>query len=84
MKTFKSFRGANFTGRYGQTLKFQTMDADRKVIGPVLTGQVKRIFRQGKNTAVELYIPAKYCTHIYEAGDLYYLCGIDAQGDDGK
>ena len=40
--------------------------------GPILTGEVKRVFRQGRQISVELYIPDKHCTHIYEAKRIYY------------
>ena len=67
MKTAASFTGANFTGFQGQTFRFQTLDDTGEAKGPTLTGEVKRIFRQGRKTAVEIYIPNKRCTHIYEA-----------------
>ena len=51
-----SFQAANFTG----------------YIGPVLAGEVKRVFRQGRQISVELYIPDKHCAHIYEAKRIYY------------
>ena len=41
-------------------------------MGPILTGEVKRVFRQGRQISVELYIPDKHCTHIYEAKRIYY------------
>lgn len=41
-------------------------------MGPVLAGEVKRVFRQGRQISVELYIPDKHCAHIYEAKRIYY------------
>lgn len=69
---FSSFTGANFTGFTGQSFRFQTLGADDKTTGKVLSGQVQRIFRQGRQTSVEMYIPALKCTHIYEAKRIYY------------
>ena len=67
-----SFTGANFTGFQGQSLRFQMLDDDGDATGSVLSGQVKRIFRQGRQTCVEFYIPAKKYTHIYEAKRIYF------------
>lgn len=67
-----SFTGANFTGYIGQSFRFQTLNDDGEATGSVLTGQVKRIFRQGRYTCVELYIPAKKCTHTHEAKRIYF------------
>lgn len=69
---FTSFTGANFTGFLGQSFRFQTLNDDGEAAGNVLSGQVKRIFRQGWQTCVELYIPAKKCTHTHEAKRIYY------------
>lgn len=67
-----SFTGANFIGHLGQSFRFQTLNGDGEAAGSVLTGQVKRIFRQGRQISVELYIPDKHCAHIYEAKRIYY------------
>ncbi len=67
-----SFTGANFTGYLGQSFRFQTLNSDGEATGSVLTGQVKRIFRQGRQTCVDLYIPAKKCTHTHEAKRIYF------------
>lgn len=67
-----SFTGANFTGYIGQSFRFQTLNDDGEATGGVLSGQVKRIFRQGRQTCVELYIPAKKCTHTHEAKRIYF------------
>lgn len=67
-----SFTGANFTGFLGQSFRFQTLNDKGEALGPVLKGEVKRIFRQGRQTCVELYIPAKKCTHTHEAKRIYY------------
>lgn len=68
-----SFTGANFTGFAGESFRFQTLGDDGKPLGrAVLSGQVKRIFRQGRQTCVEIYLPDKKCTHIYEAKRIYY------------
>ena len=72
MRTATSFTGANFTGFLGQSFRFQTLNDDGEATGSVLSGQAKRIFRQGRQTCVELYIPAKKCTHIYEAKRIYF------------
>lgn len=66
-----SFTGANFTGFDGQTFRFQTLGADGRPAGRVLTGQVKRIFRGGRQVCVEMYIPALKCTHTLEAKRIY-------------
>ncbi len=67
-----SFTGANFTGFDGQSFRFQTLAEDNSVSGKQLYGQVKKIFRQGRQICVEMYIPALKCTHIYEAKRIYY------------
>lgn len=67
-----SFTGANFTGVMGQNFRFQILNDDGDAVGSVLSGQVKRIFRQGRKTCVELYIPAKKCTHTHEAKQIYF------------
>lgn len=67
-----SFTGANFTGFDGQSFRFQTLAEDNSVSGKQLYGQVKRIFRQGRQVCVEMYIPALKCTHTYEAKRIYY------------
>ena len=69
---FMSFTGANFTVFLGQSFRFQTLNDDGEIAGSVLSGQVKRIFRQGRQTCVELYIPAKKCTHTHEAKRIYF------------
>lgn len=66
------FTGANFTGRLGERFSFQTLDGSGCPIGSVLEGQVKRIFRQGGQISVELYIPDKRCTHIHEGRRIYF------------
>lgn len=72
MRTATSFTGANFTGFLGQSFRFQTLNDKGETLGPVLVGEVKRIFRKGRQTLVEFYIPAKKCTHIYEAKRIYF------------
>lgn len=72
MRTATSFTGANFTGFLGQRFKLQTLNDNGEALGPVLEGEVKRIFRQGRQTCVELYIPAKKCTHTHEAKRIYF------------
>ena len=67
-----SFTGANFTGFRGQSFRFQILGDDGQAIGSVLSGQVNRIFRQGRQVSVEFYIPRKKCTHIYEAKRIYF------------
>ena len=67
-----SFTGANFIGHLGQSFRFQTLNGDGEAAGSVLTGQVKRIFRQRRQTSVDLYIPAKKCTHTHEAKRIYF------------
>ena len=54
------------------SFRFQTLDDNGEAMGPILTGEVKRVFRQGRQISVELYIPDKHCTHIYEAKRIYY------------
>ena len=68
----RSFQGANFTGFLGQAFRFQTLDADGHAHGPVLSGRVSGIRRKGRAVTVDLYIPAKKCTHTYYARDLYF------------
>ena len=68
----ESFQAANFTGHIGERFRFQTLNDNREALGPILTGEVKRIFRQGRQISVELYIPDKHCTHIHEARRVYY------------
>ena len=68
----KSFQAANFTGYVGESFRFQTMNDNGEALGPILTGEVKRVFRQGRQISVGLYIPDKYCTHIHEAKRIYY------------
>lgn len=70
--TMRSFQGSNFTGFLGQAFRFQTLDADGIARGPVLSGQVSKIYRRGRGVTVDLYIPAKKCTHTYYAKDLYF------------
>ena len=67
-----SFTGANFTGYLNQSFPYQTLNDDGEAVGPVLEGEVKRIFRQGRQTCVDLYIPAKKCTHTHEAKRIYF------------
>lgn len=72
MRTATSFTGANFTGFLGERFRFQTLDNNGEPMGPLLAGEVKRVFRQGQQTSVELLIPDKHCTHIYEAKRIYF------------
>lgn len=72
MRAATSFTGANFNGRLGESFRFQTLNDDGEVLGPVLEGEVKRVFRQGRQTCVDLYIPAKKCTHTHEAKRIYF------------
>ena len=72
MRTATSFTGANFTGFLGERFRFQTLDNNGEPMGPLLAGEVKRVFRQGQQTSVELLIPDKHCTHIHEAKRIYY------------
>ena len=67
-----SFTGANFTGFLGQSFRFQTLNDAGEATGNVLSGQVKRIFRQRRQICVEFYIPDKRCTHIHEAKRIYF------------
>ena len=75
-----SFTGANFTGHLNQSFRFQTLNDDGEAIGSVLSGQVKRIFRQGRQTCVDLYIPSKKCTHIHEAKRIYFKGWAEGRG----
>lgn len=69
-----SFTGANFIGVVGQSFRFQTLGDDGNPLGnDILTGQVRRAYRQGRQVSVDLYIPDKYCTHTYEAKRIYYM-----------
>ena len=68
----KSFQAANFTGCVGERFRFQMLNDNGEALGPVLVGEVKRVFRQGRQISVELYIPDKHCTHIHEAKRIYY------------
>ena len=54
------------------SFRFQTMNDNGEALGPILTGEVKRVFRQGRQIAVEFYLPDKHCTHIHEAKRIYY------------
>ena len=72
MKAATSFTGANFTGFLGENIRFQTLNDDGEAVGRVLSGQVRRIFRQGRQICVELYIPTKKCTHTHEAKRIYF------------
>ena len=47
MRTATSFTGANFTGFLGERFRFQTLDDNGEPMGPLLAGEVKRVFRQG-------------------------------------
>ena len=67
-----SFQAANFTGHVGERFRFQTLGDNGELMGPLLTGEVRRVFRQGRQISVELYIPDKHCTHIHEAKRIYY------------
>lgn len=67
-----SFTGANFTGHLGESFRFQILGDGGVPIGITLSGQVKRIFRQGRRVSVVLSIPDKKCTHIYEARRIYF------------
>ena len=68
----KSFKAANFTGHVGESFKFQTLGDNGEAMGPVLAGEFKRVFRQGRQISVEIYLPDKHCTHIHEAKRIYY------------
>lgn len=68
----KSFQAANFMGYVGESFRFQTLNDNGEALGPILAGEVKRVFRQGRQISVEFYIPDKHCTHIYEAKRIYY------------
>ena len=70
--SIKTFQAANFTGCVGSSFRFQTLDDSGNALGPVLAGTVTRIFRQGWHISVEIHLPRKYCTHIYEAKRLYF------------
>lgn len=67
-----SFQAANFTGYVGESFRFQTLNDNWETMGPILAGEVKRVFRQGRQISVELLIPDKHCTHIHEAKRIYY------------
>lgn len=67
-----SFTGANFTGFLGESICFQMLGDAGKPVGVMLSGQVKQIFRQGRQTCVEIHIPDKNCTHTYEAKRIYF------------
>ncbi len=69
---FTSFKAANFTGHVGERFRFQTLDGNEKPMGPVLTGEVRRVFRQGRQICMELYIPDKKCTHTNEGKRIYF------------
>ena len=75
-----SFTGANFTGHLNQSFPYQTLNDDGEAIGSVLSGQVKRIFRQGRQTCVDLYIPSKKCTHTHEAKRIYFKGWAEGRG----
>lgn len=77
------FTGANFTGHLGERFSFQTLGDSGCPIGSVIEGQVKRIFRQGGQISVELYIPGKRCTHIHEAKRIYFR-GAAGAGERGS
>lgn len=62
----------SFTGFLGESFRFQILNDGGEVVGSVLSGQVKRIFRQGRQISVELYILGKHCTHAHEAKRIYY------------
>lgn len=72
MRAATSFTGANFNGHLGESFRFQTLNDKGEALGPILEGEVKRIFRQGRQTCVDLYIPAKKCTHTHEAKRIYF------------
>ena len=72
MKEFKTFCGANFTGLLGEMIRFCTLDDEGKPSGVLLTGEVKKIYRRGGKTAVDLYLPALECTRTYTAAKIYY------------
>ena len=68
----ESFAGANFTGFLHQRLRFQTLNTQGVPSGAILTGDIQRIYRSGGSLCVDLYLPAKKCTHTYFARRLYY------------
>ena len=60
MSEIKSAQCANFTAALGESFRF------------LLTGKVQKIRRAGRKMVVDLYIPAKSCTHTYYAAEIYY------------
>lgn len=72
MKEYKSFLGANFTGLLGEKFRFCTLDDQGRPNGILLTGEVKKIYRRGGKTTVDLYLPALECTRTYTASKVYY------------
>ena len=72
MKEYKSFLGANFTGFLGEKFRFCTLDDLGRPNGILLTGEVKKIYRRGGRTVVDLRLPALECTRTYTAAKIYF------------
>lgn len=72
MKEFKTFQGANFTGLLGEKFRFCTLDDEGKPSGVLLTGEVKKIYRRGGKTVVDLYLPEMELTRTCRAERLYF------------
>lgn len=72
MNGCKSFTGANFTGFLGERFFFRTLGYDGRFTGNTIAGRVEKIFRRGRRTSVEIYIPELKRTFIYEAKQIYF------------
>lgn len=72
MKEYKSFLGANFTGFLGEKFRFCLINDENTPCGVLLTGEVKKIYRRGGKTVVDLYLPALEYTRTYSATKIYY------------
>lgn len=68
----QTFQASNFTGYLGQSLRFQCLDSQEKPAGPVITGCVREIRREGRRVAISLWIPAQNRIRTYYAKELYY------------
>nr|DAD85712.1 MAG TPA: hypothetical protein [Siphoviridae sp. ctP6113] len=73
MKEFKTFQGANFTGLLGEKFRFCILNDEGKPSGVLLTGEVKKIYRRGGKTVVDLHLPELECARTYTAAKIYYL-----------
>lgn len=71
MSEIKSAQCANFTAALGESFRFCTLDGTGRPCGQLLTGKVQKIRRVGRKMVVDLYIPAKSCTHTYYAAEIY-------------